>query len=787
MREASHQRDAGHGDCVSYSRKVFIPLTRLCRNVCHYCTFARTPGAAETPYLSPEQVLEIARAGQEAGCTEALFTLGDKPELRYRSARDALKRLGAASTVDYLARMCDLVLRETSLLPHVNGGVMRREEIEALRRVSVSQGLMLETSAARLGMRGMVHHGCPDKVPAARLECIRIAGELQVPFTTGILIGINETREERIDSLLALERLHAEHGHIQEIIVQNFRAKPGTPCAHSPEPTLDELKWTIAAARLIFGPAMNIQAPPNLSGNDFAELIDAGINDWGGVSPVTADHVNPEAPWPQIEVLEAATANAGKVLVPRLPVYPAFCADPARHLDAGLTAKVLRAIDAEGWARGSEWAPGASASWTSPLRSVIRSSQTPLSRVLDRASAGEELAESEIVALFAARGSAFDEVCAAADALRARVNGDTVRYVVNRNITYTNVCAYRCAFCAFSKGRGHADLRGTPYDLDAPEIERRAHEAWKRGATEVCMQGGIHPDYTGETYLALVRLVKQAVPGMHVHAFSPLEIAHGAQTLGVTVPLFLERLAKAGLGTLPGTAAEVLHDDVRKVLCPGKLSTQEWLEVVRAAHEVGLPTTATIMFGHIDAPAHWASHLLHIRRLQAATGGFTEFVPLPFVHMEAPIYHRGSARRGPTAREAVLMHAVARLVLHPVLTNIQVSWVKMGTQGAATCLNAGANDLGGTLMNESISRAAGTVHGQELPPGAMDELIGSVGRRAAQRTTLYQAAPEEQVLASYRAAPLMPTIQPAAGRYAGLPETGAHALQLASACCEDRA
>ena len=769
LARASRLRDYGHGDVLSYSRKVFIPLTHLCRDVCHYCTFATTPRKGRRAYLSAGQVLEIARAGERAGCHEALFTLGDKPEMRYRVAREELARLGHPTTLSYLAEMCALVLRETKLLPHVNPGVMSRDEIAMLRKVSVSQGIMLENVSARLTERGGAHFGSPDKAPELRLETLRQAGELKVPFTTGILIGIGETRAERIDSLLAIRALHEEYGHIQEVIIQNFRAKAATKMAGAAEPDLDDLMWTLAMARIIFGPAMNLQAPPNLTPDSYAKLIAAGLNDWGGVSPVTPDHVNPEMPWPEIERLRAHTENAGKVLVERLAVYPAYVRDVSRWQDQALAVRVLQAVDGEGFARTDDWSPGQTGA--PPVRRTGGAPSRECARILSAAAGGDALHERDIVTLFRARGAQFEAVCATADALRQRTVGDTVRYVVNRNINYTNVCAYRCSFCAFSKGKAADSLRGTPYDLDLDEVVRRAGEAWERGATEVCMQGGIHPDYTGETYLALCRAVKAALPRMHVHAFSPLEVWHGAQTLGLSVDEFVLRLRDAGLGTLPGTAAEILDDEVRREICPDKLNTEQWLQVIEASHRAGFKTTATIMFGHVDNYEHWARHLLRIRALQARTGGFTEFVPLPFVHMEAPMYRQGRARKGPTFRETVLMHAVARLVLHPLIPNIQVSWVKLGAEGVRTCLQAGANDLGGTLMNESISRAAGTCHGQEMPPENMDDLIVSCGRVAQQRTTLYGTAPEDQRARSYAAPTLTPVILLPAGKRARIQTT----------------
>ena len=772
LRAAAGVRDAGHPDVVTYSPKVFIPLTELCRDVCHYCTFAKAPRRLRAAYLSPDEVLAIAQAGERAGCREALFTLGDKPELRYRAAREELARLGYETTIDYLVAMCRLVLEKTRLLPHVNPGVLTSEDIRRLRTVSVSAGIMLESASARLCERGGVHYGSPDKVPEVRLATLRRGGEERVPFTTGILIGIGETRRERIESLLAIREVHERYGHIQEIIVQNFRAKPGTKMAGAPEPSLDDLLWTVAATRLVFGAGMSVQAPPNLSPGaaSFTRLVEAGIDDWGGVSPVTIDHVNPEAPWPEVAALRAATAAAGKRLVPRLPVYPRYVLDPASWIDSGLRSRCARAIDTEGHAREDRWIAGASP-FAPPAGRQVPGAERDLARrdmvdIAARAAAGERLGEDEIVRLFHARGGDFDEVCDAADRLRRKVSGDTVSYVVTRNINYTNVCYFRCQFCAFSKGKASENLRGKPYDLDLDEVTRRVREAWERGATEVCMQGGIHPGYTGHTYLKLCRAVKEAVPEIHVHAFSPLEISQGAATAGLSVRDFLAALRDAGLGTLPGTAAEILDDEVREVLCPDKIRTREWLDVIGTAHEIGLRSTSTIMFGHVDHYRSWARHLLAVRDLQAHTGGITEMVPLPFVHMEAPIFRKGFAREGPTFREAVLMHAVCRLVLHPQISNIQVSWTKMGMEGAKRCLEAGANDLGGTLMNESISRAAGAAHGQEMPPASMEEAIRSLGRTPRQRTTLYDDAADERRIASLRAAPLAEVVLTPATKFA---------------------
>jgi FO synthase len=747
--EARRLRLEGHGSLVTYSPKVFIPLTTLCRDVCHYCTFARPPRRGERAFMGLDEVLQIARAGAAAGCREALFTLGDKPELRYRVARDELAELGCASTIEYLARAARLVLDETGLLPHLNPGVLTRADFELLRPVSASMGMMLETVSARLAERGGPHFGSPDKLPAARLETLRLAGEARVPFTTGILIGIGETRAERVEALEAIRELGPQ---VQEVIVQNFRAKPGTKMAAVPDAPLEELLWTCAVARVVLGPQLSIQAPPNLT-EDFGRLLDAGINDWGGVSPVTIDHVNPEAPWPELERLRRVTEERGSTLAPRLTVYPRYI--DGEWLDPQVLPHVLRSADADGLAREDGWTPG-------DLGSIPFTPRDALP--VDTA---DELGERELVRLFAARDDELHRVLAAADRLRRETCGDEVSYVVTRNIQYTNVCYFRCGFCAFSKGKLAANLRGPAYLVPHEEIVRRCVEAWERGATEVCLQGGIHPGFTGDYYVSVVEAIKEAVPGLHVHAFSALEVWQGAATLEAPLEEYLTRLHAAGLSSLPGTAAEILDDEVRAIICPDKITTSQWLEVHDTAHRVGLRSNNTIMFGHVERPVHWARHLLRVRAQQQRTGGFTEFVPLPFVHMEAPIYLKGRARRGPTFREVLLMHAVGRLALHPHVTNIQVSWPKAGPAGVRATLSAGVNDLGGTLMNESISRAAGAAYGQELTPEQMEELIRSAGRVPRQRTTLYADAPEERRRASLDAPPCVEPLNPPV-REAGL-------------------
>ncbi len=757
MDAARARRDRAHGKRVTFSPKVFIPLTHLCRDVCRYCTFAQAPKPGESAYLSPEQVVAIAHAGAEAGCHEALFTLGDRPETRWRAARDALAALGQESTLGYLEAVALQVQQETGLLPHLNPGVMSGEDLARLRGVSASCGLMLESVSERLCEKGGPHQGCPDKRPAVRLASIRAAGEHAVPFTSGILIGIGETRRERIDSLLALRALHEAHGHLQEVIVQNFRAKPGTAMAGAPEPALEDHLWTIAVARLILPEDVSVQAPPNLNPQALDRLLAAGINDFGGVSPVTVDHVNPEAPWPLVDTLAAACDVAGMTLVPRLPVYPRYVREPQRWLAPAMRAPVLARADAEGLAREDRWAAG-DASVPPPALRRGGARDPSLDRVLDAAAAGHRLREDDVAHLFTARGGDVERLRERADALRRDVNGDTVSYVVNRNVNYTNLCYFACRFCAFSRGRRNADLRGAPYDLELEEIARRAAEAWRRGATEICLQGGIHPDYTGQTYLHILRAVKGAAPAIHVHAFSPLEVWQGAASLGMPLAEFLAALKDEGLGSLPGTAAEILDDAVRAVICPDKISTAQWLEVMATAHAIGLRSTATIMFGHVDDAGAWARHLLAVRDLAQRSGGFTEFVPLPYVHMESPLFRQGRSRKGPTWREALLMHAVARLVLHPHVRNVQASWVKMGPAGVQACLEGGANDAGGTLMNESITRAAGAAFGEELPPQSLEALIRDVGRTPRQRTTLYADAPAERIAASFAAGDLTPPV-----------------------------
>jgi FO synthase len=762
MARARAVRDARFGTRVTYSPKVFIPLTMLCRDKCGYCTFAQPPARLDAPYLTPDEVLAVARSGARAGCHEALFTLGERPELRYSVARQWLDEHGYESTVDYLVAMARLVLDEVGLLPHANAGALHRDELAALRAVAPSQGMMLESLNGDLE----AHRGSPDKTPERRLATLDAAGELAIPFTTGILVGIGESRADRVAALEAIADAHLRHGHVQEVIVQNFLPKPGTTMFRArPCPTDDYLE-AIALARLILPADVHLQAPPNLS-DEFGGLLDAGIDDWGGVSPVTADHVNPERPWPALDRLREVTEAAGRVLAPRLTIYPEFALDPARWLDDGLRFAVLDRSDAEGLGRddpgavfvqritpatpeqvdagievlhigprSTAWYSGASVPPPTLVPSAGRAGGA-VGEVLAGVLLGQEVGVDEIVTLFSARGPEVAAVAEVADDLRRQVIGDEVTFVHNRNINYTNVCTFKCRFCGFSKGPLSLNLRGTPYLLTLEDIQQRVVEAADLGATEVCLQGGIHPSFDGDYYIDVTTAVKQAVPDMHVHGFTALEVTEGAKRLGEPLPAYLARLRDAGLRTLPGTAAEILDDEIRAVLCPDKIDTDEWLDAHRAAHGVGLNSNVTIMFGAVEQPVHWARHLVRTRALQRETGGFTEFVPLPFVHMAAPIYLQHKARRGPTFREALLVHAVGRIAYHGAIDNIQVSWVKMGQAGAMQVLQAGANDLGGTLMDENISRAAGATHGQGLEEADFRAMVEPLGRTLAQRTTLY--------------------------------------------------
>lgn len=752
------------GRVMTYSPKVFIPLTSLCRDRCGYCTFAKAPHRVPEPYLSLEQVVEVARQGAEAGCHEALFTMGEYPEDRYPQARQWLEDHGYADTIDYLVHAAQAVIDNTGLLPHANAGALSREDLAKLRTVSPSQGMMIESLNPDLS----AHRGAPDKDPERRLATLNWAGELAIPFTTGILIGIGESREDRVIALQAIAQSHEKYGHVQEVIVQNFVPKADTEMRHWPACSTEDLVETLRIAREILPAGIHLQAPPNLTA-DIAALLESGIDDFGGISPVTSDFVNPEMPWPSIESLREATELAGGSLVPRLTVYPEFVRNLERWIDPALHFAVMDRSDANGFARDD---PGAvfpekyadavnvgtgaeviqvgrrSTAWYSGADihpSVIVGDTGPtaaspeIAEILNGVRAGSVIDEPQITQLFKARGNDVHAIAQLADTLRHETVGDVVTFVRNRNINYTNVCTFKCTFCGFSKGPLSLNLRGNPYLLSDQEIVDRVLEAQDLGATEVCLQGGIHPSFDGEYYVDVAKLVSEAAPNIHIHGFTALEVLEGSRRLGEPLVDYLMRLKDAGLKSLPGTAAEILSDDIRAQICPDKINSEEWLNVHETAHSIGLRSNVTIMFGSIESPEHWAKHIVLTRSVQQRTGGFTEFVPLPFVHMAAPIYLKRKSRRGPTWRETVLMHAVGRIAYHGFIDNIQASWVKLGPAGARQLLLAGVNDLGGTLMDENISRAAGASHGQGISDTQFAQVVEPLGRTLVQRTTLYQS------------------------------------------------
>ncbi|MFB7897400.1 bifunctional FO biosynthesis protein CofGH [Streptomyces xiamenensis] len=808
---------AGRPGVITYSKKVFIPLTRLCRDRCHYCTFVTVPGKLRREghgmFLSPDEVLDIARRGAALGCKEALFTLGDRPEDRWPEAREWLEAEGYDDTLAYVRAMAIRVLEETGLLPHLNPGVLTWTDFQRLKPVAPSMGMMLETTATRLWSEpGGPHHGSPDKEPAVRLRVLEDAGRSNVPFTTGILIGIGETYAERADALFALRRTARAYGGIQEVIVQNFRAKPDTAMRGTPDAEVAELAATIATARLLLGPAARIQAPPNLVDEQYALIVRAGIDDWGGVSPLTPDHVNPERPWPVIDALAARTAAAGFELRERLTIYPEFIRRGEPWLDPRLLPHVRALADPDtGLARADALPAGLP--WQEPDEPLTASGRTALHHEIDTAgrtgdrrtdfdevygdwSALREaaapgmvpekidadvrealsvaatdptrLTDAQALALLHAEGPALDALCRTADDLRRDVVGDDVTYIVTRNINFTNVCYTGCRFCAFAQRRTDADA----YTLSLDQVAERAAQAWEVGAVEVCMQGGIHPDLPGDAYFDIVRAVKQRVPGIHVHAFSPMEVINGASRTGLSIREWLIAAKEAGLDSIPGTAAEILDDEVRWILTKGKLPADTWVEVISTAHEVGLRSSSTMMYGHVDSPRHWLGHFRTLAGIQRANeekgvAGFTEFVTLPFIHTNAPVYLAGIARPGPTARDNRAVTAMARLLLHPYITNIQTSWVKLGAEGAAEMLRSGANDLGGTLMEETISRMAGSAYGSYRSVQDLRAIAEAAGRPSRLRTTLYGPVGAERTEAARAGDGQLPELLPVLGTGTG--------------------
>ncbi|MDH6577681.1 bifunctional FO biosynthesis protein CofGH [Kitasatospora sp. MAP5-34] len=796
--------EAGRPGTITYSKSVFIPLTKLCRDKCHYCTFVTVPGklrkAGHGMYLSPDEVLEIARQGAALGCKEALFTLGDRPEDRWPEAREWLDAHGYDDTLAYVRAMSIRVLEETGLLPHLNPGVLSWTEFQRLKPVAASMGMMLETTATRLWSEpGGPHHGSPDKEPAVRLRVLEDAGRSAVPFTTGVLIGIGETYEERADALFAIRRIARQYHGIQEVIIQNFRAKPDTAMRARPDAELEELAAVIAVTRLVLGPSARIQAPPNLVDSEYELIISAGIDDWGGVSPLTPDHVNPERPWPQIEELAERTAGQGFELRERLAVHPEYVLRGEPWLDPRVLPHVEALADpATGLARPDAYPVGLR--WQEPEDLPVSAGRTDLHRTIDTegrtadrrddfdevygdwealreqvASAAPErltgdvrealavaaddpvkLTDDQALALFHADGPALEALCGIADDVRRAAVGDTVTYCVTRNINFTNVCYTGCRFCAFAQRRTDADA----YTLSLEQVADRAAQAWNVGATEVCMQGGIHPDLPGTAYFDIARAVKARVPGIHVHAFSPMEVVNGATRSGLSIRDWLQRAKENGLDTIPGTAAEILDDDVRWVLTKGKLPAATWVEVVSTAHELGIRSSSTMMYGHVDTPAHWLGHLRLLAQIQQRTGGFTEFVTLPFIHTNAPVYLAGIARPGPTMRDNRAVVAMARLLLHTHIPNIQTSWVKLGAEGAAQMLRSGANDLGGTLMEETISRMAGSAYGSYKSVRDLEAIAEAAGRPHRQRTTTYGEVPAERRAAALASDGHLPELLP---------------------------
>lgn len=720
---------------VTFSRNVTLSLSRTCRCFCKYCAFA-----THRPHLQePEEVIRLLDGAARRNVKELLVLTGEHPEV-HDGVRARLAELGHADFVAYVAWACERAL-ERGILPHTNLGVLSRDDLARLREVTASQGLMLESLRDDL----VAHQGSPTKHPQRRLETIRAAGELRIPFTSGILVGIGESPADRIAALEALAAVHGEFGHLQEVILQNFvphrryygeepaaiasaaaeafwrtglHADPDVPAPAWASPvSLDDMRALVADAREILGADVGIQVPPNLS-DWWPQLVRAGASDLGGLS-ANGDHISPEHPFPSPHQVRKALAADGAALTERLCVYP-------QYIDPDWVAQgVLDVVKTRFWSfiprRGSGRRDDR----------VVRLDLVP--SAIARGRAGAPLGADELTALFAeTRPEAIEDMRQAADELRAELAGDEVTFVVNRNVNVSNVCIVGCAFCGFGQGKRSPDA----YEHDRDEFARRVHEAVEYGATELCIQSGIHPDWGLEDYLGWLRFAKELAPQLHLHAYSPMEVAHMCDVSGLAPGEVFARLRDAGLDSTPGTAAEVLHDGVRERISPNKLPVARWVEVIEASHRAGLRSTATVMFGHIEEPWELAEHMRVVRELQERTGGFTEFVPLSFIPFHTLLGRTHGVEE--ISRLENLKHTAAfRLALGRTVPSLQASWVKMGLDAATEALRWGVNDLGGTLMEENISRLAGSYHGVRLEPADLVAAAHRAGRPAAERTTLY--------------------------------------------------
>ncbi|WP_409047584.1 7,8-didemethyl-8-hydroxy-5-deazariboflavin synthase CofG [Microbacterium sp. HA-8] len=716
-------RRAGRPGVLTYSRKVFLPVTTLCRDRCHYCVFVDTPGqllrAHKPLYMSAEQVLTVARRGAALGCKEALFTLGDRPEQRWPEARTWLDAHGYASTLDYVAAMARLVRRETGLLPHLNPGVMTLDELRALRPTAPSMGMMLETTSRRLFEEpGQVHFGSPDKDPDVRLRVIDDAGTARVPFTTGILVGIGETLRDRAESLIAIRDAHERHGHVQEVIVQNFRAKPRTAMQGAPDADLREYAAAIAVARLVLGPDMRIQVPPNLSDPaEFELLVRAGADDWGGVSPLTADHVNPERPWPHLDDLTARTADLGFVLRERLTAHPEYIRDAALWLDPEIIPATLALADPDS-GLAAEDAPASTATRRAPRAGR----GDPASRTADLVSRAADdpaaLDDAEWVALLEATGTALDALAETADQLRRFTAGEAVSIVDNRNVSSS---AYR------------ARPAGEPDTFDLRDLTGIVRDARDLGVSELCVQGLVDPREAPDAALEIARTIRDAGPGIHLHAFRPADIDDLARRTGMGLDDALAAMREAGVHTVPGTGVKILSERVRPLVAPDDLATPRWVEVITAAHRAGFRSTSVLFYGHVETAAERVAHLRRLMAIQTETGGFTEIVPIPLPgHGVALVPGR------PAIDEHRAMFAVARLMLSGTIPHVQVPWPRLDDNTVQTLLRSGADDLGGTLRDGRVLPRVGVEYGREMTLERAARISGGLFRPLRVRTTDYR-------------------------------------------------